>query len=84
MLRLNMFYATEARTKFFKLIKMVAQGEEVIVINKDSGFKIKLVPLDAEISSGKKSILKQLADADFKSKSPEEIKRIIENRLNNE
>ena len=76
-----MVFATEARANFFKLLRMVAQGEDVIVINKDSGQKFKISLLKEELKSGKQSILKQLGDANLKSKTPDEIEKIIESRL---
>lgn len=81
MIRFNMFFATEARIRFFQLLRMAAHGEDVIVINKDSGQKFKISMLAEEVKPGKQTILKQLSDANLKSKSPEEIKKIIENKL---
>lgn len=79
-----MVFASEARTHFFKILRLVSQGEDVIVINKDSGQKFKITRLEEESKSGKQLILKQLAETNLKSKSPEEIKKIIENKLNEE
>lgn len=84
MVKFNMLFATEARANFFQLLKMVASGEDVIVINKDSGQKFKITLLNDELKSGKQQALKQLADANLKSMSPEAIKKIVENRLNDE
>lgn len=84
MIKFNMLFATEARANFFQLLKMVAQGEDVIVINKDSGLKFKITLLNEEVKSGKQFALKQLANVSLKSMSPNEIKKIVANRLSDE
>lgn len=84
MIKFNMLFATEARANFFQLLKMVASGEDVVVINKDSGQKFKITLLSNEVKTTKQSALKQLANANLKSMSAEDIKKITKNRLNDE
>lgn len=84
MIRLNMLFATEARDNFFQLLKMVAQGEDVVIVNKDNGLKFKVTLLDNRPKSNKQSALKQLAEANLKSMDPQEIKRIVKDRFMNE
>ncbi len=75
-----MFYASEARAHLYKLLKMVASGEDVIILNKESNQKFKVSLITEREESEKLAILRQLANANFKSKSPENIKKIIENK----
>lgn len=76
-----MFFASEARANLFKLLKMAQEGESVIIVNKDTNQKFRLSLMEEESQSGKEIVLNQLANIDFKSKSPTEIKKIIQDKL---
>lgn len=81
MISLKMFFASEARANLFKLLKMVEGGEDVVIVNKDTSQKFRLSLIEEEPQANKEVILNQLASLDFKSKSPEEIKRIIQEKI---
>ena len=81
MISLKMFFASEARANLFKLLKMVENGEEVIIVNKDTSQKFKLSLMEEDSNSDKARILNQLTSLNFKSKSPDEIKRIIQEKI---
>ncbi len=81
MISLKMFFASEARANLFKLLKMVESGEDVVIVNKDTSQKFRLSLIEEELQVSKGVILNQLASLDFKSKSPEEIKRIIQEKI---
>ncbi len=81
MISLKMFFASEARANLFKLLKMAEKGEAVVIVNKDTNQKFKLSLMEEEGQSGKEILLSQLAKVDFKSKSPSEIKNIIQDKL---
>lgn len=80
MISFKMFYAAEARAQLYKLLKMVASGEDVIILNKESQQKFKVSLITDRAESEKLAILKQFANTNFKSNSPENIKKIIENK----
>lgn len=81
MISLKMFFASEARANLFKLLKMVESGEDVVIVNKDTSQKFRLSLIEEEPQANKEVILNQLASLNFKSKSPEEIKRIIQEKI---
>lgn len=81
MISLKMFFASEARANLFKLLKMVQEGEDVVIVNKDTNQKFKLSLIEKSELQNKETILNQLANLNFKSKSPREIKRIIQNKV---
>ncbi|MBI2595360.1 hypothetical protein HYW46_01335 [Candidatus Daviesbacteria bacterium] len=78
MINLKVFYATEARGKLFELLRLVEKGQEIMIIKKDSNSKFKLSLIKKEGNSSKASLAQNLAGLDFKSRSPQEISRIIE------
>lgn len=80
MISLKMFYASEARAQLYKLLKMVASGEDVIILNKESNQKFKVSLVTDRKESEKLALLRQLANSNLKSRSPEKIKKIIENK----
>lgn len=81
MISLKMFFVSEARANLFKLLKMVANGEDVVIVNKDSSQKFRLSLIEEETQANKEAILNQLASLNFKSKSPEQIKEIIQEKI---
>lgn len=81
MISLKVFSITEFRDQVFKVFNMVAEGEEVVITRKDSDLKFRLSLLKEEGKSDKEQVLKQLAKTNLKSKSPEEIKQILEDKL---
>mgnify|MGYP001565263612 CR=1 FL=1 len=82
MINLKILSATEARTNLFKILKMVALGDEVIIVKKDTNqkFKINLLPETNKLE--KKSALKELTQSNLKTKKWSEIEEILETRLN--
>ncbi len=78
MLSLKVFFVSEARAQLFKLLKMVEQGEDVVVVNKENNAKFKISLLKEEAQTKKHPLLKKLASSNLKSKSPQDIKRILE------
>lgn len=81
MISLKMFFASEARANLFKLLKIAEEGEDVVIVNKDTNQKFKLSLIEEGEQQNKEAILNQLVNLNFKSKSPQEIKKIIENKL---
>lgn len=81
MISLKMFFVSEARANLFKLLKMVEGGEDVVIVNKDTSQKFRLSLIEEELQSNKEVILNQLTGLNFKSKSPVEVKRIIQDKL---
>lgn len=76
MVSLKMFFASGARANLFKLLKMVQEGEDVVIVNKDTNQKFKLSLINGDRESNKEAILNQLASLNSKSKSPQEIKTL--------
>ena len=54
MLSVNIFTATEARAQLSKLLDLVATGEEVIIIHKETGQKFIITPFKGKSSSKRK------------------------------
>lgn len=75
------FNATQARQNFFKLLKLVSQGEEAIIIKKDDNARFKVILFEEKDKVNKKLLLKKIAQVNLKSKPWKEAKEIIETRL---
>ncbi len=69
--------ATQARTKFFDLLKMAEDGKDVIIVKRDSAKKFKLVKIQDSPKPNKELIIKQMGEINFPFMSPQEIKKII-------
>jgi hypothetical protein len=77
MISLKVLYAAEARAHFFKILKMAATGEEVIIVNKETNQRFKISLLEEGQTAEKEAILKEMAGINFKSQSPEKIREIL-------
>ena len=77
----RVFKASEARTNLFKIFKLVSKGEEVIVVNNDTNEKFKISRFEDKPKVDKMAIVKKMAKIGLKTKSWDEMKPIIETRL---
>lgn len=75
------FNATQARQNFFKLLKLVSQGREAVIIKKDDNVRFKITLFEEKDKVNKKFLLKKMEAVNFKSKPWKEAKKIIETRL---
>lgn len=78
MLNPKVFNVSEARVNLFKIFKMVASGNEVVIINKDTDQKFKVSLFEDEKSEDDtEAILQDMAKINIKALSPKEIREII-------
>jgi hypothetical protein len=77
MISLKILNATEARAHFFKILKMAASGEDVIIVNKETSQRFKISLLEEDQLSEKEAVLKEMAGINFKSQSPEKMREIL-------
>ena len=75
------FNATQARQNFFKLLKLVSQGREAVIIKKDDNVRFKITLFEEKDKVNKKFLLKKMEAVNLKSKPWKEAKKIIETRL---
>lgn len=80
----NILSVREARANFHQLLKMVKNKEDVIVENQQTGEKFRIASFEEKPSKNKSYLLKQIAKINLKSSKPDEIRRIIKTRLENE
>lgn len=80
MLNTKTFYVSEARSKLFEILRLVAKGEDIILYNKDTDLKYR-VTLHKAAKKNKKALLKKATKVNLTSMSPEEMKKIFESRL---
>lgn len=73
----KIFNASEARANLFKIFRLVAKGEEVVIINKDTDQKFKVSLFEEEEENDTEAILKEMANINIKALSPQEIKQVI-------
>ena len=81
MLNPRIFKASEARINLFKIFKLVSKGEEVVVVNNDTNEKFKISRFEDKPKVDKMAIVKKMAKIGFKTKPWDEMKAIIETRL---
>lgn len=74
------FFITEARANIFKIFQMVAEGQEVIIIKKDSNERFKVSLIDQKPQKNRLAIAKSMAKSGFKSLPIEEMKKILNTR----
>lgn len=80
MLNLNIATsATEARDKFFKLLRLAGEGKDVIILKNNLKFKLSLIE-DNQKGTKRTAVLNKMANTNFKSKHWESIESIIETR----
>lgn len=75
---IRMFSVTEARDQLHRLLKMAIGGENVMIINNANNQKFQIKIVEENIDKELTQLLKQFASSKLKSKSPEEIKKILE------
>lgn len=75
------FKVSEARSKLFDIFKMVSQGQNVIIINSDTNQKFQVIPFEEKPREDKVAIAKKMGKIGLKEKSWQEMKAIIETRL---
>ena len=80
MLNQRVVSATQARAKFFDLLKNAEEGKEVVIVKRDNNKRFKLSVIKKDKKDFKK-LLKEFANIGFQAPSPEEIKRIISSRF---
>lgn len=80
MLNQRVVSATAARANFFNLLERAENGEDVIIVKKDSKKKFKLVKIKDNPKPNKELIIKQMGEIGLRFMSPEEIKKILVNR----
>lgn len=74
------FTATEARQNFFKLLRMVEQGQEPVIIKKETDLQARLVldrPKKKKSLKEVRKLLKEMGEIGLKSGTWEEAKKII-------
>lgn len=74
----KVFTATEARQRFFEVLKLAEHGETPLIIKKDSN-----LTFEVNLSRPKKDIeklLSEMGEIGLKVGTPEEIKKILVNR----
>jgi len=81
MLNPKIFKVSEARTNLFKIFKLVAKGEEVVVVNNDTNEKFRISRFEEKPKIEKMLIVKKMGKIGLKVKSWEKMKAIIETRL---
>jgi len=72
------FTATEARQKFFELLRMAEEGKEPIVVKKDKNIRFKMTMI--QVKKKAKSIdkiLKEMGEIGLKTMPWKKMKRII-------
>ncbi|MBI2594025.1 hypothetical protein HYW44_05290 [Candidatus Daviesbacteria bacterium] len=78
MINFKIFNASEARVNLFKIFRMVAQGEEVVIVNKDTDQKFKVSLFEDErLEDDTEAVLQEMAKINIKALSPKEIREII-------
>lgn len=75
---IRMFSITEARDQLHRLLKMVLGGENVMIINNANNQKFQLKVVEENTDKQLTQLLKQFASSKLKSKSPKDIKKILE------
>lgn len=80
MLTKRVVTATEARTNLFDLLKRAENGEDVIIVKRDSNKKFKLSAMKREDKSIDK-LLDEFAKIGLRTMPLGEMKRIISTRL---
>lgn len=77
MLTKRVVTATEARTKLFDLLKRAENGEEVIIVKKDSNKRFRLESIKEAHQKDIVKIAKEMGEINFPFMSPQEIKKIV-------
>lgn len=77
----KVFNSTEARQKFFQLLRMAEEGHEPIIIKKDRGVAFKVSMIKTKKKEDIDDILKKFGDIQIKTMSPKKMKKIFSSRL---
>ncbi len=81
MLNPKTFNASEARANLFKIFRLVARGEDVVVVNNDTKEKFKISRFEDKPKVDKVALLKKMGKIGLKTTSWKEMKTIISTRL---
>lgn len=73
----KIFTATQARQKFFDLLRLAEEGVEPVIVKKDRGTEFKLSVVKRRKKKDKLKILEEMGKIGLKSGTPEEIKAIL-------
>lgn len=79
MLNQRVISATQARIKFFDLLKMAEEDKEVIIIKRDNNRRFKLIAVK-ESKKNVEKLLKEMGNIGIESMSPKQMKKIFETR----
>ncbi len=72
------FNATEARQNFFKILEMVEQGKDAVIVKQDRGVKFKLTRIvEKKKDKDIKKLLDEMAKIGLRSMPIKEMKKII-------
>lgn len=77
MLTRRVVTATQARANLFDLLKRAENGEEVIIVKKDSNKRFRLESIKEARQKDIVKIAKEMGEINFPFISPQEIKKII-------
>lgn len=81
MINSKTFFLTEARANIFKIFKMVEEGQEVVIIKKDSNKRFKVSLVEEAPKVDKVALLKTAPGLGMANLTPLEIKTILNTRL---
>ncbi len=82
MLNLKIVNATEARNNFYRLLKAVANGEQIIIEHTETGKKFELKKIDHAPQPDKVELIKKMGQIGLKSLPIQEIKQILHTKSN--
>lgn len=77
MLSQRVISATQARAKFFDLLKNAEEGKDVVIVKRDNNRRFKLVAVEEKPVKNVNKILREMGEIGFPFMSPQEIKKII-------
>lgn len=80
------FFLTEARANIFKIFKMVEEGQDIIIIKKDTNKKFKVSLIDQEPKKDIVKIAQKMRQIGLNTGhlTPKQMKKIFESRLDRE
>lgn len=80
MLTRRVVTATEARTNLFDLLKKAENGDEVIIVKRDSNKRYKIVAIAEKPKKNIAAILDEMGKIGFNAPSIKRMKEIFETR----
>lgn len=76
----KVFTASEARQRFFEVLKLAEQGEKPLIIKKDSNQMFEVNLAQPKPKRDVRKILEDMSKIDLRSLPPKDIKKVLVSR----